>query len=306
MPQRVAITGASGTIGGALSAFLTERGDDVVHLVRRPARTAAEIEWDPQAGRLDPSSMAGLDAVVHLAGASVEKRWTPAQKKAIFASRVEGTRTLATALAHADQRIRLVSQSGTGFYGSDRGDELLTEDSAGGEGFVADMVRAWEGAADPAREAGLSVAHSRTGVVLSPNSGAMGRVLPFAQLGLSGPLGSGRQFWSWVTLRDVVRALAFLVDHPDLEGPVNVVGAEPSRQRVVAAELGRQLRRPAFFPAPGFGVRIYVGEFASEVLGSQRVLPSRLKAAGFQHDHPALPEAIAWVLEQRGQARKAG
>lgn len=306
MPQRVAITGASGTIGGALSAFLTARGDDVVHMVRRPARTAAEISWDPAAGLLDPASLAGLDAVVHLGGASVEKRWTPAQKRAIFTSRVEGTRTLARALADADQRIRLVSQSGTGYYGSDRGEEVLTEDSPGGEGFIADMVRAWEGAADPAREAGLSVAHSRTGVVLSPSTGAIGRVLPFARVGLSGPLGSGRQFWSWITLRDTVRALAFLVDHPDLEGPVNVVGAEPSRQLDVARELGRQLGRPSFFPAPGFGVRLYVGEFASEVLGSQRVLPRRLREAGFEHEDPELRGAVAWVLGERGLGRRSG
>lgn len=296
MPQRVAITGASGTIGGALSAFLTQRGDEVVHLVRRPARTTAEIPWDPRAGRLEPSSLSGIDAVVHLAGASVEKRWTPRQKKAIFASRVEGTCTLATALARAGRPIRLVSQSGTGIYGSDRGEEVLTEESEGGAGFVADMVRAWESAADPARAAGLSVAHSRTGVVLSPRAGAMGRLLPFARLGLSGPLGSGRQFWSWITLHDTVRALAFLVDRPDLEGPVNVVGAAPTRQRELAAELGRQLNRPAFFPAPAFGVHLYVGDFAAEVLGSQRILPSRLTAAGFVHDHPSLPEALAWVL----------
>ncbi len=298
MPQRVAITGASGTIGGALSAFLTQRGDEVAHLVRRPARTSAEISWDPAGGRLDPAALAGVGAVVNLAGASVEKRWTPRQKKAIFTSRVEGTRTIATALARADRPIRLVSQSGAGYYGSDRGEEVLSEDSEGGEGFVADMVRAWEGAADPAREAGLSVAHSRTGVVLSPQGGAMGRLLPFARLGLSGPLGSGRQFWSWITLHDAVRALAFLVDHPELEGPVNVVGTAPTRQRELAAELGRQLSRPAFFPAPAFGVRLYVGDFAAEVLGSQRILPSRLTAAGFTHDHPTLPQALAWVLAE--------
>lgn len=296
MPQRVAITGASGTIGGALSAFLTARGDEVVHLVRRRAHTAAEIEWHPTRHLLDPAALSGLDAVVHLAGASVEKRWTPARKQAIFASRVDGTHTLATALAAADHPIRLVSQSGTGYYGSDRGEEILTEESAQGQGFVAEMVRAWEAAADPAREAGLSVAHTRTGVVLNPGTGAMGKVLPLARLGLSGPLGSGRQFWSWITLRDTVAGLAYLIDHPEVQGPVNLVGLEPTRQKDFNAELARQLHRPALLPAPGFGVRIYVGEFAKEVLGSQRVVPTRLTASGFVHEDPTLERAIAWLL----------
>jgi uncharacterized protein len=298
MPQRVAITGASGTIGGALSAFLTRRGDEVVHLVRRPAHTAAEIEWHPTRHLLDPAALAGLDAVVHLAGASVEKRWTPARKQAIFASRVDGTYTLATALSRADHPIRLVSQSGTGYYGSDRGEEILTEDSTQGSGFVADMVRAWEAAADRAREAGLSVAHSRTGVVLNPGTGAMGKVLPLARLGLSGPLGSGTQFWAWITLRDTVAGLAYLVDHPELQGPVNLVGPEPARQKDFAAELGRQLQRPAILPAPSAGVRVYVGEFAKEVLGSQRVMPSRLTASGFVHHDNTLEKAIAWLVRR--------
>ncbi|HEY7719519.1 MAG TPA: TIGR01777 family oxidoreductase [Pedococcus sp.] len=300
MPQRVAITGASGLIGGALSAFLSERGDDVVHLVRRPERTTAEISWDPTRRELDPARLAGVDAVVHLAGVGVgDKRWTPSRKQEIFASRVDGTHTLATALAAADHPIRLVSQSAVGYYGSDRGSELLTEDSDSGQGFLAEVVRAWEAAAEPARAAGLHVVHPRTGIVLAPGAGAMGPLLRLAQLGLAGPLGSGDQYWPWITLRDTVRGLAFLVDHPDLDGAVNLVGPAPARQKDIAAELGRQLHRPALLPAPGMGLRLYLGEFANDILGSQRVMPTRLTQAGFVHDDDTLPKAVTWLLAHR-------
>ena len=297
MPQRVAITGASGLIGSALSAFLSERGDEVLHIVRRPARTSAEITWDPSNRQLEAAALAGVDAVVHLAGANVgEKRWTPSRKQEIFASRVDGTHTLAAALAEADHPIRLVSQSAVGIYGSDRGDEILTEKSESGHGFLAEVVRAWEAAAEPARAAGLAVAHPRTGIVLAPGSGAMGPLLRLAQLGLAGPLGSGQQFWPWITLRDTVRALAFLVDRPEITGPVNVVGPAPARQKDIAAELARQLHRPALLPAPGMGVRLYLGEFANDILGSQRVVPERLCESGFAHEHDSLPKAIGWLL----------
>ena len=297
MPQRVAITGASGLIGSALSAFLSERGDEVLHIVRRPARTSAEITWDPSNRQLEAAALANVDAVVHLAGANVgEKRWTPSSKQEIFASRVDGTHTLAAALAEADHPIRLVSQSAVGIYGSDRGDEVLTEKSESGHGFLAEVVRAWEAAAEPARAAGLAVAHPRTGIVLAPGSGAMGPLLRLAQLGLAGPLGSGQQFWPWITLRDTVRALAFLVDRPEITGPVNVVGPAPARQKDIAAELARQLHRPALLPAPGMGVRLYLGEFANDILGSQRVVPERLCESGFAHEHDSLPKAIGWLL----------
>jgi uncharacterized protein (TIGR01777 family) len=297
MPQRVAITGASGLIGSALSAFLSERGDEVLHIVRRPARTSAEITWDPSNRQLEAAALANVDAVVHLAGANVgEKRWTPSRKQEIFASRVDGTHTLAAALAEADHPIRLVSQSAVGIYGSDRGDEILTEKSESGHGFLAEVVRAWEAAAEPARAAGLAVAHPRTGIVLAPGSGAMGPLLRLAQLGLAGPLGSGQQFWPWITLRDTVRALAFLVDRPEISGPVNVVGPAPARQKDIAAELARQLHRPALLPAPGMGVRLYLGEFANDILGSQRVVPERLCESGFAHEHDSLPKAIGWLL----------
>ena len=297
MPQRVAITGASGLIGGALSAFLTARGDEVLHLVRRQPRTVAEIGWDPQAGELDPSRLDGVDAVVHLAGAGVgDHRWTPAYKQVILASRVDGTRTLATTLAGMQRPPALVCGSAVGAYGEDRGDEILTEESPPGPGFLAEVVRVWEEAARPARDAGIRVVHARTGLVLAPDGGAMGRLLPLARLGLGGPLGSGRQYWSWITLRDEVRALAHLVDRDDVSGIVNLTGPAPARQRDVVDAVAAALHRPALLPAPALALRLYLGEFSSDVLGSLRVLPTVLAASGFEFEHADLQQAAAWLV----------
>jgi uncharacterized protein len=296
-PQRVAITGASGLIGSALSAFLSARGDDVVHLVRREPRTRCEIGWDPASRTLDPRDLSGLTAVVHLAGAGVgAHRWTPAYKQEILASRVNATATIAAALADLGEPIVLVSGSAIGAYG-DRGEEILTEDSTAGQGFLADVVRAWEDATTPAQDAGLRVVHARTGLVLTPAGGAMQRVLPLARFGLAGPLGTGRQYWSWITLHDEVRALAHLVDH-DLIGAVNLVSGQPMRQGEVMRALGAQLRRPAVLPAPSLALRMALGEFASDILASQRVLPGVLKASGFVFDHNTIASALRWLVDQ--------
>ena len=295
--QRVAITGASGLIGGALSAFLRARGDDVVHLVRREPRTPYEVGWDPASRTLDPGDLKGLTAVVHLAGAGVgDQRWTPAYKQKILASRVDGTATIAAALADLGEPIALVSGSAIGAYG-DRGEETLTEDSAAGQGFLADVVRAWEAATTPAQDAGLRVVHARTGLVLTPAGGAMKRVLPLARFGLAGPLGNGRQYWSWITLHDELRALAHLIDR-DLSGPVNLVSTQPLRQAEVMKALGAQLRRPAALPAPALALKIALGEFATDILGSQRVLPSVLTASGFAFDHDTIEGAMRWLIDQ--------
>jgi uncharacterized protein (TIGR01777 family) len=301
VPQRVAVTGASGLIGGALTAFLRERGDEVVRLVRRPAEVGDEVQWDPGRGVLDPDDLLGVTAVVHLAGAGVgDRRWTPSYQQEILRSRVDGTQTVARALAELagrGQEVRFVSGAAVGYYG-DRGDEVLTEGSAPGEGFLAEVVRAWEAAAEPARRAGLSVAHPRTGLVFAPGGGAMGRMLPLAKVGINGPLGSGRQWWPWISLPDTVRALAHLVDHPEVEGPVNVVGPEPRHQVDIAKELGRQIGRPALLPAPAFGIRMVVGGFADEVLTSKRAVPTALLASGFTHEHTTVDSALRWVLAQ--------
>ena len=297
MPQRVAISGASGLIGGALSAFLRARGDEVVHLVRRQPRTSYEVGWDPASRTIDPGDLSGLTAVVHLAGAGVgDHRWTPAYKQQILASRVNGTATIATALADLGEPIALVSGSAIGAYG-DRGEEILSEDSETGQGFLADVVSAWESATKPAQDAGLRVVHARTGLVLTPDGGAMERVLPLARFGLAGPLGSGRQYWSWITLHDELRALAHLIDQ-DLAGPVNLVSTKPLRQAEVMKVLGAVLGRPAVLPAPALALKLILGEFASDILASQRVLPSVLTASGFVFDHDTIESAMRWLVDQ--------
>jgi uncharacterized protein (TIGR01777 family) len=296
--QRVAITGASGLIGSALSAFLSARGDEVVHLVRRQPRASHEISWNPVTRTLSPGDLTGVTAVVHLAGAGVgDHRWTPAYKHEILVSRVDGTATISAALADLGEPIALVSGSAIGAYG-DRGDKILTEDSGPGQGFLADVVRSWESATGPAQDAGLRVVHARTGLVLTPNGGAMERVLRLARFGLAGPLGSGRQYWSWITLHDEVRALAHLIDQ-DLSGPVNLVSVQPLRQAEVMKALGAVLGRPAVLPAPALALKVILGEFASDILGSQRALPSVLTASGFVFDHDTIESAMRWLVDTR-------
>ena len=297
LQQRVAITGASGLIGSALSAFLSARGDHVVHLVRRGPRARHEIGWDPASRKLDPGDLSSLTAVVHLAGAGVgDHRWTPTYKQEILSSRVNGTATVARALADLGEPIALVSGSAIGVYG-DRGEEQLTEDSDTGKGFLAGVVRAWEAATAPAQEAGLRVTHARTGLVLTPDGGAMKRVLPLARFGLAGPLGSGRQYWSWITLQDEIRALAHLIDQ-DIAGPVNLVSTHPLRQAQVMKALGAQLGRPSLMPAPALALKVVLGEFAGDILASARILPSVLTASGFVFDHDTIESAMRWVVDQ--------
>ncbi|MEP7192442.1 MAG: TIGR01777 family oxidoreductase [Actinomycetota bacterium] len=296
-PRRVAITGASGLIGSALSAFLSARGDDVVHLVRREPRTRHEVGWDPAARKLNPGDLSGLTSVVHLAGAGVgDHRWTAAYRQEILESRVNGTATVATALAELGEPIALISGSAIGAYG-DRGDEILTEDSETGQGFLADVVRAWEAATDPAQEAGLRVAHARTGLVLTPDGGAMKRVLPLARLGLAGPLGSGRQYWSWITLQDELSALAHLIDH-DIAGPVNLVSPQPLRQAEIMKALGAELGRPALLPAPALALKLALGGFAADILSSARIMPGVLTASGFGFEHETIKSAMRWLADQ--------
>lgn len=295
--QRVVVTGASGLIGGALSASLRERGDEVVHLVRRPPRTTGEVQWDPSSRHLDPQVLDGVDAVVHLAGAGVgEHRWTPSYQQTILRSRVDSTTAVAQAVAAHGDRVRLVSGAAVGIYGSDRGDEVLTEASEPGDGFLADVVRAWEAATAPAVDAGAAVATIRTGLVMSSDSQAFAPLVKLGKLGLAGPLGSGKQWWPWITLTDEVRAIEHLIDHPEVTGPVNLVGPDPQRQGDVAKEIGRQLHRPAVLPAPTFALRLVLGGFADDVVGSQRALPEVLTGSGFSFRHETLTAAVADLL----------
>ncbi|RNI24361.1 TIGR01777 family oxidoreductase [Flexivirga caeni] len=282
--MRIAIAGSSGLIGTALGEALEARGDELVRLVRRPPAHAGEVRWDPAAGQLDPAALEDVSAIVNLAGAGIgDKRWTAAYKQTLIDSRVDSTHTIAEAIAHLDAPVRLVNGSAMGYYG-DRGEETLDEDAAPGTGFLADLVTAWESAAAPASAVGSPVAFARTGLVIAPDGGLMSRVLPLAKLGLGGPLGSGRQWWSWMSLPDEVAALVHLVDHPEITGPVNLsVPAETAvRQRDAMRALGRQLHRPAVLPAPAPALKIVLGEFANDVLASTLMAPTVLQRSGFE------------------------
>ena len=296
--MRIAVTGSTGLIGTALVTRLHAAGHEVVRLVRRAPRADDEVRWNPARGEADLSGLTGVEGAVHLAGAGVgDRRWTAGYKRTILDSRVDGTRTLAMALTGLDPRPRvLVSGSAVGFYG-DRGDEVLTENSSGGEGFLPGVVREWEAAAAPAVDAGIRVAFARTGLVLARQGGALARMLPLARLGLAGPLGRGEQWWPWISLADEVRAIEFLLEK-DLPGPVNLSAPQPVRQGDLARALGRALRRPALFPAPALGLRLVLGEFADGVLASQRMLPSRLLDAGFVFNQRTVDQAMDWALRQ--------
>ncbi len=293
MNARVAVTGASGFIGSALTAYLQERGDEVIRLVRHAPAHPGERRWSPDPAGVDPAVLADIDVVVHLAAAGVgDRRWTPSYKELVLRSRVEGTAAIARAIAATGRPIRFVCGSAIGFYG-ERGEEILTERSEPGTGFLAEVVRAWEAAAEPAEQGGAAVVFARHGLVMGAHGGAFARMLRLTRWGLGGPLGTGAQYWSWITLADSVRALAHLVDRPELCGPVNIVGPDPRPQRVVARALGQALGRPAVLPAPALALRVALGEFADDILTSQRVMPFALTGSGFDFEHPTLGQAAA-------------
>ncbi len=291
--MKIAVTGASGLIGSALVPALRDGGHEVVRLVRRAPTSPDEVRWDPAAGTVDREGLAGTEAVVHLAGAGVgDHRWTDAYKREIHDSRTLGTSTIARAMAQLDPLPRvLVSASAIGYYG-DTGDRAVDESSPRGAGFLAEVVEDWEAAADAARTAGIRVVHPRSGLVMARKGGAWGRLLPLVKLGLGGRLGSGRQYWSFITLADEVRALSFLLDGA-VTGPVNLTAPAPATNAEVTRAMGASLHRPTILPVPAFALKIVLGEFSSEVLGSARVLPKVLEEAGFSFRHPDLASAVA-------------
>ncbi len=290
--MRIGITGASGLIGSALTTHLQQQGHETVAFVRREPRSTSEISWQPGTD-LDPGRLSGLDAIVHLAGAGVgDKRWTDSYKEVIRSSRVDGTKTIARAMAAADDGPRvLVSGSAIGYYG-DTGDRLTDETGPQGDGFLAGVVRDWEAAAAPAVDAGVRVAFARTGLVVSSDGGAWQRLFPIFRAGLGGKLGSGKQYWSAISLTDEVRALTWLLNN-DVEGPVNLVGPHPVTNAEVTRVMGEVLGRPTILPVPAFALKAVLGEFAEDTLASQRIDPAVLRSNGFTWLQPDIRAMIA-------------
>lgn len=293
--MNIAITGSSGLIGRALTASLRADGHEVVRLVRRPPRDAGEARWDPRAADAGDPALSGTDAVVHLAGAGIgDHRWTSAYKAELRASRVLGTRALATALTRCDPAPKtLVVASAIGWYGGTGGREV-TEDSPAGDGFLPRLAHDWETAADPARDAGIRVAHVRSGLVLSPRGGVLARLALPARLGLLPRFGDGSQVVSWISLTDEVRAIRFLLDSEALDGAFNLTAPSAVTNSELTAALHKAFRRPDFgwlrVPAPV--LRLGLGEMSGELLTSARVAPRRLLDAGFEFRYPVLDEAL--------------
>lgn len=294
--MRVSITGSSGLIGSALLPLLTAEGHEVGRISRSTAVGA--WRWDPAAGHVDAGAVNGMDAVVHLAGETIAGgRWSEARKALIRESRLRGTRVVAEAVARADPRPRaLLCASAMGFYG-DRGDELLTERSAPGHGFLSEVSREWEEACAPAREQGVRVVNLRFGIVLSSAGGALAKMLPPFRLGVGGVVGSGKQWWSWVTLDDAVGAIRHALGTPGLAGPVNVAAPNPVTNGEFTRTLGRVLARPTLFPVPAFAARLALGEMADALLlASARLVPERLLQTGFVFRRPELEGALRHLL----------
>jgi uncharacterized protein (TIGR01777 family) len=293
---RVLLSGASGMVGLALRAALSQRGDRVVQLVRREPRGANELRWDPAAAvpASQSEALEGFDAVVHLSGANLAaRRWTPDYRREIVASRVESTRALAGVMAGLRRPPRtFLAASAIGFYG-DRGDEVLDETASPGSGFLAEMCRAWETAAAHAAESGIRVVNLRFGVALAKHDGALAKMLPIFRAGVGGRLGSGKQWMSWITLDDLVAAALFLFDSTELAGAVNLTSPHPVTNAEFTRVLGHVLHRPAVLPAPVFGLRLMLGPMADEALMlSTRVVPAKLISAGFRFQYPEIEGAL--------------
>jgi len=297
--QRVAVSGASGLVGTELTARLTRDGHSVIPLVRKARNRGDEIVWDSATGVANPMQLENIDTIVHLAGENIAgARWTAAVKERIRSSRIDGTRALVQSLSKVQKRPRtLVCASAIGFYG-DRGNESLTESSAAGSGYLADVCKAWEHEALEAVDLGVRVVCVRIGVVLSPKGGALAKMLLPFKLGLGGIVGNGKQYWSWIGLNDLVRALEFCVVNDSIRGPVNAVSPEPLTNYDFTKTVGRVLQRPTIFPMPAFMARLVLGEMADELLlSSIRVEPQQLRKQGFQFEQPDLQACLIHELK---------
>jgi len=293
---RILVSGVSGPIGAALQPALSAGGYKITRLVRGPASGESQVSWDP-AKPLLPEAVSGFEAVIHLAGESVVGRWTYAKKARIRDSRVRGTRNLAAALAKASNPPRtLISASASGYYG-DRGDEVLREDSSSGQGFLPDVCRQWEAATQGAADAGIRTVQIRIGVVLSAAGGALPKMLTPFRMGVGGRIGSGRQWWSWIGVQDIVGSILHLL-RTNLSGPVNLVSPKPATNADFTRTLASVLSRPAIFPMPGFAARLAFGQMADELLlASQRIEPAKLLASGYTFQFPDLRPALEQILK---------
>ena len=291
--KKIVVTGASGLIGSALCAQLKSDGHQVIKVVRRTARVSDEVSWNPLKAEIDLAGLEGADAVFHLAGAGVgDKRWSAAYRSEILNSRLLSTTTIANACEQIQPEV-FISASAVGCYG-ETGDRSVTETDRGGEDFLSIVCREWELAANQAPS--VRTVKLRTGLVLDPTGGALGRMLPIFKFGLGGKLGSGKQWWSWITLHDQIRAIIFLMNSK-IEGPVNISSPNPVTNQEFTAALARALKRPAFFPAPAFALRAALGGFSSEILGSKKVIPKILLENEFEFDYPHLLEALTALVD---------
>jgi len=299
--SRIAVTGASGLIGSALVRSLTADGHEVVRLVRRAARGADEVCWDPEGQYVDAAGLDGCDAVVNLAGAGVgDHRWTDAYKKTVRDSRVLGTAALAEAVAALDRPPRVwVNGSAIGFYG-ETGDRTVDEDAPPGDGFLPALCVEWEEATAPVQEAGVRTVFARTGLVVAREGGAWAKLFPLYKAGLGGRFGNGRQYWSFVALHDEVAAIRHLIDTEGLSGPFNLTAPNPLTNREIAAAMGRVMHRPSLFTVPAPALKLVLGEMSGDVLGSQRVLPKRLLESGFTFAFPEIEGAVRAALQGAG------
>ena len=291
--MRVAITGSTGLIGTALVGQLKAEGHSVQRLVRRKATSSEEVHWDPTTGTIDLAALEGVDAIINLAGAGVgDKRWTPKYRATILNSRLLGTTTIAHAVETLKPKV-FISASAIGFYG-ETGNRAVVETDRGADDFLSVVCREWEAAADLA--VGVRTVKIRTGLVLDPTGGALGRLLPLFRLGLGGKLGSGKQWWSWITLHDEIKAIIHCLNS-DISGPVNLTSPNPVTNQNFTASLARAVHRPALLPAPAFALKILIGGFSGEILGSAKVLPKALQDSGFVWDYPHLTTALEALTE---------
>ncbi len=296
-PPIVAISGATGLVGPALADSFIADGWQVRRITRSPRAERGDIGWSPREGKLDASRLAGVRAVVHLAGESVAQRWNDEVKRKIRESRTRGTSLLANAVASLDEKPAVFcSASAIGFYGN-RGDEIVDEDSPAGDGFLADVCREWEAACEPAWEAGVRVCQARIGLVLSPAGGILGKLLPLFRMGAGGAVGSGQQYMSWIVLSDLVGAIRHIVDHDDMHETVNCTAPAPVTNQHFTKALGAALGRPTVLKVPAFAARLAMGEMADEMLlAGQRVVPKRLLESGFKFQFREIETALNELL----------